>query len=616
MARTPQFGAAKQVVMEGLPQIYQQLEELVTLKAVDLVNSADRQEAMENDPGQNNMQVAEGSIKSEAQQGIMSALANMQRPQQPPMPQQAMGLPQLPANNMAMPRAAQGGIVGFAGKGPSLVEEPALPTVEQQRERYKRLKELEAKYMAEGNQEALNNVRRALENYEGSVAAQPDKPTPENTLQMAGGGIVALEGGGFLDTITGGVSDLATYVAENPLEAAGYASLLAPGGVGLQLAGRGGLAALRYLAPRALAGLKTTGQALKTGATKAGTAATTRPIKSGYGSAVRGPQGRFMSADAAKKAGLDLNRTFSPARTGAAAGTALLGADYLLDGDDATEEEIIQEVVNTPEGTIEDTFASAMEQAGSTQETIDTAQDRLGEQIGIREEAETKIAREADFINVAQDLKQTDPESSLFDRKLEEIMKRSKSPIRTISTFLQGYGEGKFTGASKAMRAAEAQYDNMEMDLLKLQQANRISQQQFDLNKQKIANEKEQLRILEDRYVTQGRNEAKRIEATQNYYDVLATGNESRTRIALQEAVDTYLADSLRLNADIARIAKISIGDVGKLMEDNTEEYNRARQTATQNYRNAVESGLFRGAGVGTNINTALPEGVTVTRQD
>ena len=35
MARTPQFGAAKQVVMEGLPQIYQQLEELVTLKAVD-----------------------------------------------------------------------------------------------------------------------------------------------------------------------------------------------------------------------------------------------------------------------------------------------------------------------------------------------------------------------------------------------------------------------------------------------------------------------------------------------------------------------------------------------------------------------------------------------------
>ena len=184
------------------------------------------------------------------------------------MPQQAMGLPQLPANNMAMPRAAQGGIVGFAGKGPSLVEEPDVTTVEQQRKRYLMLKDLEAKYMAEGNQEALNNVRRELENYEGSIAAEPPKPTPENTFQMAGGGIVAfreggfpdlsgygkvtqkdilmgrgvvnkahggvvaLDEGGFLDTITGGIGDLATYVTENPLEAAGYASLLVPGGAG------------------------------------------------------------------------------------------------------------------------------------------------------------------------------------------------------------------------------------------------------------------------------------------------------------------------------------------------------------------------------------------------
>ena len=82
MARTPQFNAAKQVVMGGLPQIYEQLQELITLEAVDLVNSAKRQEAMDGDPGQNNMQVVEGNIKSNAQQGIMSALANMQRPHQ------------------------------------------------------------------------------------------------------------------------------------------------------------------------------------------------------------------------------------------------------------------------------------------------------------------------------------------------------------------------------------------------------------------------------------------------------------------------------------------------------------------------------------------------------
>ena len=661
MARTPQFGAAKQVVMEGLPQLF---EDLVTLKAVELVNSADRQEAMEGDPGENNMQVAEGSIKSQAQQGIMNALAGMQRPQQPPMPQQAMGLPQLPANNMAMLRAAQGGIVGFAGKGPSLVEEPDVTTVEQQRKRYLMLKDLEAKYMAEGNQEALNNVRRELENYEGSIAAEPPKPTPENTFQMAGGGIVAfreggfpdlsgdgkvtqkdilmgrgvvnkahggvvaLDEGGFLDTITGGIGDLATYVTENPLEAAGYASLLVPGGAGLQLAGRGGLAALRYLAPKALAGLKTTGQALKTGATQAGKFATTRPIKSGYGSAVRGPQGRFMSADAAKKAGLDLNRTFSPVRTGAIAGPALLGTDYLLDGDDATEEEIIQEVVNTPEGTIEDTFASAMEQAGSTQETIDAAQDRLGEQIGIREEAETQVSREGNFFEVAEDLKQTDPESSIFDKKLEEIMKRSKSPIRTISTFLQGYGEGKFTGASKAMRAAEAQYDNMEMDLLKLQQANRISQQQFDLNKQKIANEKEQLRIMEDNYKRTADVRSAYNDILSTYYDDMIKAQRSRDTASLISTRAEIAADfrgNPILHEDVIRqVAQQQAGgglntrQLDKYIEQQggNSAFMEAAESAFINQLFPGLSGLGGSVGAGTNINTALPEGVTVTRQD
>ena len=186
-------------------------------------------------------------------------------------------------------------------------------------------------------------------------------------------------------------------------------------------------------------------------------------------------------------------------------------------------------------------------------------------------------------------------------------MKRSKSPIRTIATFLQGYGEGKFTGASKAMRAAEAQYDNMEMDLLKLQQANRISQQQFDINMQKIANERKQLKITEDRYITQGENEAARIAATQKYYDVLAEGNQRSTRIALEEAVQTYIEDSIRLNADIAAIEGINFREVDKLLEDNTQAYNKARERAVQNYRSAVESGLFRSAsgGAGQQIDAA-----------
>lgn len=165
----------------------------------DLV-AQERQRQMDNQPAPQSPDVI-----TQTEQEVMGMLGG--GGQQPPMPQQGMGISQLPADNMAMPMAAEGGIVGFAGKGPSLVEEPDPLTVEQQRKRYKTLKELEAKYMAEGNQEALNNVRRELENYEGSMAAQPPKPTPENTLQMAGGGIVALQEGGLLkvgDIVEGG----------------------------------------------------------------------------------------------------------------------------------------------------------------------------------------------------------------------------------------------------------------------------------------------------------------------------------------------------------------------------------------------------------------------------
>tara|TARA_R110002012_G_scaffold190155_3_gene357735 strand:- start:8772 stop:10874 length:2103 start_codon:yes stop_codon:yes gene_type:complete len=156
----------------------------------DLV-AQERQRQMDNQPAPQSPDVI-----TQTEQEVMGMLGG--GGQQPPMPQQGMGISQLPADNMAMPMAAEGGIVGFAGKGPSLVEEPDPLTVEQQRKRYEMLKELEAKYMAEGNQEALNNVRRELKNYEDSMAAQPPKPTPENTLQMAGGGIVALQEGGLL----------------------------------------------------------------------------------------------------------------------------------------------------------------------------------------------------------------------------------------------------------------------------------------------------------------------------------------------------------------------------------------------------------------------------------
>jgi len=192
-------------------------------------------------------------------------------------------------------------------------------------------------------------------------------------------------------------------------------------------------------------------------------------------------------------------------------------------------------------------------------------------------------------------------------------MKRSKSPIRTIATFLQGYGEGKFTGASKAMRAAEAQYDNMEMDLLKLQQANRISEQQFDINMQKIANERKQLKITEDRYITQGENEAARVKATEKYYEVLASGQTTGLQQALLDAIVAYDGSTLYYT-DLAAELDVDVTDLDKVK--NRQAVQDAQSRIRENYRQRLLSGSRTSAGAGTNINTALPEGVTVTRQD
>ena len=693
-------------------------------------------------------------IQQQGQQMGQAALQQQQGggPQPGPQPGPQMGLPGQRVDNMMM--AAQGGIVGYAQggsyKGRKYGQKnpqkfPGGETLEQERGRYQTLKRLEAKFRAEGNQEALQNVQRELENYEGSIAAQPPKPTPENIPQMAGGGIVSFQPGGFIeragqrvmdyfdsgyqdpngpsafeqflldqgidpdnvsaeqlgvlrdvfkastgivgegvevagdfiserrdaadsgprgnivdpernrmmvegmtslptpnlensnivdpernrmmvegmtgegeepgffsraiDTVGEKAGDLMDYVVENPLEAAGYASLAIPG-VGLAGLGARGVAAGARGIPAALRFLRGSqnvapaGSRIGRGAQKL----VTRPQTAGTGSQVRGPGGQMISAAQAEKLGIPLNRVISGNRAGATVGAGLLGADAVFGGDGETDEEIISDVVTTSPSSIEDTFSSANEQARRTQTTLDNAQREIAtdpEQTSREGESGNVLERMVD--EDMQQLRDTSPESSLFDKKLEQIMNRSRSPLRTIATFLQGYGEGKMKGAGKALRAAEAQYDKQEMELLTLKEANRISQEDFRMKREQIRNERRQLDIMEDRYVTQGKNEADRIKATQNYYDTLARGNASRSRIALQEAVDAYVTDSLRLNTDIAALERINLSDIDKFMNNNTQRYTAARQRAMQNYRNAVESGLFRSgaSGAGQPIDAA-----------
>ena len=196
---------------QGLQQRYAQSQQLVDLLALQQVSNAQQAAknqitaAMETNPSTRKEQL-EQEVLSGARSEVMAELAPglQQRGRQTQqiaarqatgMPMSG-GLPTQPANNMM--RAAQGGIVGYAKGGMPEQDDSLLDpnSEEAQRKRYMQLKAAEAQAISTNNIEMLRNVQLELANYEGSTAAQPPKPTPENTFDMAGGGIVSLAAGG------------------------------------------------------------------------------------------------------------------------------------------------------------------------------------------------------------------------------------------------------------------------------------------------------------------------------------------------------------------------------------------------------------------------------------
>ena len=127
--------------------------------------------------------------------------------------------------------------------------------------------------------------------------------------------------------IESGASSVLDYIKENPVDAASLGLMAVPGGV----LARSGLAALSKIPAIRNA---------VTGAGRLAQKAVTKPRMSGYGSAIRGPKGKFMSAKDAKAAGLRLNRQFDPLRTMGVTGAALGLGNSLLGGDDTEIEEV------------------------------------------------------------------------------------------------------------------------------------------------------------------------------------------------------------------------------------------------------------------------------------
>lgn len=182
----------------------------------DLV-AQERQRQMDNQPAPQSPDVI-----TQTEQEVMGMLAG--GGQQPPMPQQGMGISQLPADNMAMPMAAEGGIVGFAGKGPSMVKEtPQMGSVSP-----KAVDGAEIKKLADLYESLEKSIANTTDPREKSIRAgalrdlvkqmgnqfpyvmqylDSKKGVVQPRTQMAGGGIVALQEGGLLkvgDIVEGG----------------------------------------------------------------------------------------------------------------------------------------------------------------------------------------------------------------------------------------------------------------------------------------------------------------------------------------------------------------------------------------------------------------------------
>ena len=188
---------------QALQQRYAQSQQLIDLLALQQLNNEKQaaanqiQASMQTNPSTVRDQLEQEALMTSRNEIISELAPGIQ--QRGTQMQQTQGVAGMPAPNMM--RAAQGGIVGYAEGGKTKQQDaPFLsPSSEEaQRQRYLKLKEIEAKFLAEGNQEGLRNIRRELMNYEGSTAAQAPAPTPENTAGMVGGGIVGYAKGGAM----------------------------------------------------------------------------------------------------------------------------------------------------------------------------------------------------------------------------------------------------------------------------------------------------------------------------------------------------------------------------------------------------------------------------------
>ena len=382
--KSPQQVAAEQIVESDVPK---ELEALIKeRKALELLASAQRdKQAQQLVPPQTVKSQVEGGLASMMDR-LRPGMAQRGRQVQVARNRQAMGLPSMPAPNMAR-RMANGGVVGYAEGGPPQEDTSMLDKIKAglgglfggEEEATQQPFDVEGRVIElikareTADEEARARIDQALSTFDPDTRAK----ARQRMSDMQAGGVVGFQDRGFVDVdeiaeeynlTPEGVDrlldlselseerqeveveaprerpryrtpeerragpqlgdSLVEFVKENPLQAASIASLAIPG-LGIAGAGLRGLGALgTRFGPsmaRALAPL------------------VSRPRMSGYGSAIRNPKtGRMMSAKDAQAAGLRLNRQASIPRIAGTAGITGLLADQAMrgGGDEVSAEEV------------------------------------------------------------------------------------------------------------------------------------------------------------------------------------------------------------------------------------------------------------------------------------
>ena len=163
--------------------------------------------------------------------------------------------------------------------------------------------------------------------------------------------------------------------------------------------------------------------------------------------------------------------------------------------------------------------------------------------------------------------------SAGYQAKLDAAIARQDDPLQAISTFLRAMGEGDTIGegmqlAGKALDSLRRSNDAEQIALLQLLETGRISEQDFQLKRLQIQNEKDQIEAFEDR--------------SQLTYQASIASTLARTQSALMEQFNKTFGEIRDVDAMTAQFASQAENFVLAGMDNKTPSKRQLKKLRDQ----------------------------------